>query len=179
MLQALEEFLPTTQAALQLVPARGGVSAQERAALTHTSGWATAKVVIVKVRDGFAMAVLPAACALDIGRLKGMIGRGDVRLATIQEIEEATRGCVAGAIPPFGALFHLPTFVDMRLLAGPRHHDAGGRLRHRDPDAREGIPAPGAAARRRFRRSGIAPGAGRHLARAPTAPARELRRARP
>ncbi|MBI1734310.1 MAG: phosphoenolpyruvate synthase [Candidatus Rokubacteria bacterium] len=117
MFQRLEEFLRARQAVFELVTHRGAVTAQEQAASMHTSGWVTAKVVIVKERDGFAMAVLPAACVLDLGRMKGMIGHGDVRLATVDEIARAAPGCAPGAIPPFGALFGVPTFADARLVA--------------------------------------------------------------
>jgi Ala-tRNA(Pro) deacylase len=82
----------------------------------HTSGWTTAKVVIANTRDGFAMAVIPAACVLDLRRLAGVIGRGEIRLATVEEIVGAAPGCAPGAIPPFGSLFGMPTLVDMRLL---------------------------------------------------------------
>jgi Ala-tRNA(Pro) deacylase len=78
-----------------------------------------AKVVIVKERDGYVMAVLPAAAVMDLDRLGGLIGHGEVRLATAEEIAGAVPGCAAGAIPPFGALFGLRAFVDRSLLDAP------------------------------------------------------------
>lgn len=114
--ERLQEFLESRQARYERVEHPGAVSAQEQAAVTHTSGWVFAKVVVVKERDGYVLAVVPAACVVDLDRLKGLIGHGEVRLATIEEIGLAVPGCAAGAIPPFGALHGLPTFADQALL---------------------------------------------------------------
>lgn len=116
MLKRLGEFLAAKQARFQLVTHAGGVTAQEQAATSHTSGWAMAKVVIVKERDELVMAVVPAACALDLDRLKGVIGHGDLHLAPVDEIEEAIPDCLPGSLPAFGALWGLRTFVDRRVF---------------------------------------------------------------
>jgi Ala-tRNA(Pro) deacylase len=73
-------------------------------------------VLIVKERDGFVMAVVPAATQVDLDRLRGLIGRDNVRLATVEELHGVVPDCMAGAIPPFGALYGLRTFVDRQLL---------------------------------------------------------------
>ncbi len=112
----LEEFLGARGAKYVVVPHAAAVTAQEMAAASHTPGSSVAKVVIVKERDGLAMAVLPATHVLDLDRLKGMIGHGEIRLATPEEIRHAIPDCLPGAIPPFGRLFGLPTFVDRALL---------------------------------------------------------------
>jgi Ala-tRNA(Pro) deacylase len=78
-----------------------------------------AKVVVIKERDGYAMAVVPASCVLDLDRLKGLIGHGDVRLASVEEIERVTGGVPGGAVPPFGGLYGLKTFVDRALANEP------------------------------------------------------------
>lgn len=116
--QRLEEFLRAKQAAYETLALPGLVTAQEQAAALHTSGWAMAKVVVIKERDGFVLAVLPACCVLDEDRMKGLIGHGEIRLATLEEIGGVIPACAAGAIPPFGMLFGLPTFVDRALLRG-------------------------------------------------------------
>ena len=116
MYRRLEEFLGARGAKYQLVRHPAAVTAQEQAAASRTSGWSVAKVVIVKERDGLAMAVLPACCVLDLNRLKGLIGHGDLRLASAEEIRSAIADCAPGAIPPFGQLFGVPSFVDRALL---------------------------------------------------------------
>jgi Ala-tRNA(Pro) deacylase len=120
MYQRLDEFLTARQAKWEAVEHAPAVSAQEQAAALHASGHTFAKVLIVKERDGVVMAVLPAATELDLDRLKGLIGHDDVRLATVEEIGDVVRDCAPGAIPPFGALYGLRTFVDQRLLRAAR-----------------------------------------------------------
>jgi Ala-tRNA(Pro) deacylase len=119
MYKRLEEFLGKRGAKYRLITHSGAVTAQEQAAQVHASGWSMAKVVIVKERDGFVMAALPAACVLDLGRLKGLIGHGEIRLATAEEIRGVVPDCAPGAIPPFGSLYGLRVFVDRTLVNRP------------------------------------------------------------
>jgi Ala-tRNA(Pro) deacylase len=62
------------------------------------------------------MAVLPACCTIDMDRLKGLIGLGEIELASVEEILKAFPGCALGAIPPVGRLFGVPTFVEEALV---------------------------------------------------------------
>lgn len=116
MLKSFEEFLASHGVKYELIEHREAFTAQEEAAAAHVSGWAWAKVVIVKEREGLAMAVLPACCAIETDRLKGVIGRGEIGLASVEEILEKFPGCELGAIPPFGRLFGVPTFVEEALV---------------------------------------------------------------
>lgn len=116
MYSTLTEFLLAKQAKYELVVHAGAVTAQEQAAASHTPGGVFAKVLVVKERDGFALAVLPASCVLDLDRLKGLIHHGEIRLATVEEIAGVVPDCAPGAIPPFGALFGVPTFIDKTLV---------------------------------------------------------------
>lgn len=117
MYERLETFLAARQARYEVVHHVAAVSAQEQAAVMHEPGMQVAKVLIVKERDGFVMAVVPAATQVDLDRLKGLIGHGDVRLATVEELRAVVPDCAPGAIPPFGALYGVRTLVDQRLLA--------------------------------------------------------------
>jgi Ala-tRNA(Pro) deacylase len=114
--QRLEKLLLEKGARYRVVTHHGAVTAQEQARESRTSGWKVAKVLIVKERDGYVMAVVPAACVLDLNRLKGLIGHGEARLAEMEEIRSVISDCVPGAIPPFGEMFGLRTFVDRSLL---------------------------------------------------------------
>lgn len=163
------EFLLARQARYRLIEHRAAVTAQEQAAATRTSGWSMAKVVVVKERDGFVMAVLPACCVVDLDRLGGLIGHGEVRLATVEEVRGVVPDCPPGAIPPFGDLYGLRVFVDRSLLrtrevtmpAG----DPGSAVRMRAAEFRrivdgtvgdfavaEALVASGGVARRRIAR---------------------------
>jgi Ala-tRNA(Pro) deacylase len=116
MLRRFEEFLGTHGATYDRVEHQEAFTAQEEAVVAHVSGWSWAKVVIVKEREGLAMAVLPACCAIEMNRLKGLIGRGEIELASVEEMLQTFPGCELGAIPPFGRLFGVPTFVEEALV---------------------------------------------------------------
>ena len=112
----LKEFLASRGAKHQLVPHPDAFTAQEQAAVSHVPGRSWAKIVIVKERDGYAMAVLPACYAVDLNRLKGLIGHGEIRLASLEEIQGVVPDEEPGAIAPFGGLYGLPVFVDRVLV---------------------------------------------------------------
>ncbi|HXJ78638.1 MAG TPA: YbaK/EbsC family protein [Candidatus Methylomirabilis sp.] len=116
MLKRFEEFLGAHAAQYERIVHAEAFTAQEEAAAAHVSGWSWAKVVIVKEREGFTMAVLPACCAIEMNRLKGAIGLGEIELASVEEMLRLFPGCELGAIPPFGRLFGMATFVEEGLL---------------------------------------------------------------
>lgn len=110
----MEELLGVRGVRYELVPHPEAFTAQEEAAKAHVSGWSWAKTVVVKDPVGLALAVLPACCTADLDRVKGLIGRGEIRLASVEEILAGFRGCALGATPPFGRLFG--TVVDESLV---------------------------------------------------------------
>jgi Ala-tRNA(Pro) deacylase len=170
MYERLEEFLRARQAKYEILTHGAAVTAQEQAAALHASGHGFAKVLVVKERDGFVMAIVPAATEIDLDRLKGLVGHGTIRLATVEEIRSVVPDCAAGAIPPFGALYGVRSFVDHRLLLVPQVTMPAGTfasaLRMRSTEFRrlvdahvgdfavpESLVAAGAVARPRARRA--------------------------
>ncbi len=119
MYDRLQQFLSAEQAEYETLGHDAAVTAQEQAAAMHVPGDRVAKVLVVKERDGYVLAAVPATTQVDLDRLKGLIGHDDVRLATVEETRAAVPDCVPGAIPPFGALYGLRSFVDHRLFAVP------------------------------------------------------------
>ncbi|HUM16368.1 MAG TPA: YbaK/EbsC family protein [Candidatus Nitrosotalea sp.] len=116
MNERLEELLGVRGVRYERVTHREAFTSQEEAAHAHVSGWSWAKTLVVKDPVGLALAVLPACCRADLNRLKGLIGRGEVRLATVEEMLAAFPGCEVGAVPPFGRIFGVPTIVEEALL---------------------------------------------------------------
>ena len=90
-------------------------TAQELAAVEHIPGKELAKVVIVKADGEFIMTVLPASHKLDLERLKEILSKGKVGLATEDEFKDLFPQCEVGAMPPFGNLYDLPVYVDTSL----------------------------------------------------------------
>ncbi len=75
--------------------------------------------MLIKAGDSFVLAVLPSTSWIDIVRLSGIVGAPTslVRLATPAELLATFNDCEPGAVPPFGRLYGLKTFVDAGLAA--------------------------------------------------------------
>jgi len=91
-------------------------TAQEVAARLHVPGRQLAKVVIAKVEGELAMLVLPAPARVDFSRLKEALGAEKVELAHEREFAERFPDCEVGAMPPFGGLYQVPTYMDETLM---------------------------------------------------------------
>jgi Ala-tRNA(Pro) deacylase len=90
-------------------------TAQEVAASAHISGYEVAKTVMVKVNGKMAMAVVPAPLHVDLRHLKELIGADQVTLAGEAEFKALFPECEPGAMPPFGSLYGMDTYVAERL----------------------------------------------------------------
>lgn len=116
LVERARRLLETGGAAYETLPHREAFTAQGVAAATHVSGWQLAKVLIARADDDApVMVVLPAACRLDTAALGRLLG-GKVSLVTEQEMESLFPDCETGAMPPFGQLYGMRTYVD-RCLA--------------------------------------------------------------
>ncbi|HSP54299.1 MAG TPA: YbaK/EbsC family protein [Dehalococcoidia bacterium] len=91
-------------------------TAQAVAESEHVSGRAVAKVVIVFADGKLAMLALPASRRVNFARAAEALGASDVRLAHEEEFQAAFPDCDLGAMPPFGNLYDVETFVDRSLL---------------------------------------------------------------
>lgn len=90
-------------------------TAQEIAASAHISGKELAKTVIAKVDGKLTMLVLPASYQVNLQHLSNTLGTKNVEIASEDEFESAFPGCELGAMPPFGNLYNMDTFVDKSL----------------------------------------------------------------
>lgn len=82
---------------------------------THVPGHEMAKVVMLMADGDLVMAVVPGHHMVDVDKARGELGAGDVRLASEPEFRATFGDCELGAEPPFGALYDVPTVVDLRL----------------------------------------------------------------
>ena len=90
------------------------VSAQRIAQAEHVKGRHHAKVVIVKSGDQHLMIVLPADHQIDLEKVEKAIGN-PASLGKEQEFKSRFPDCATGAMPPFGNLYDLQTYVDEHL----------------------------------------------------------------
>lgn len=80
----------------------------------------TLKAVLVRVSDGFALAVLPGSRRLDMKLVKEATADPHVRLATEDEIVAAFPEFELGALPPIPGIVGVKAYVDPVVL----DHDA-------------------------------------------------------
>jgi Ala-tRNA(Pro) deacylase len=76
------------------------VTASRLAEAEHITGHRVAKTVLLNAHNHPVAVVLPASARLDLTRVRGVLGFGDLRLAAESEIAEWFKGCEPGAVPP-------------------------------------------------------------------------------
>jgi len=92
------------------------VTAQRIAQAEHVKGRLHAKVVMIKSGEQRLMAVLPADHQIDLEKVGRVIGK-TASLDSEKEFKSLFPDCAIGAMPPFGNLYGLPTYVDKSLAA--------------------------------------------------------------
>lgn len=110
-LQKLTDYLDKYQKKYMVVKHSKAYTAQEIAASAHIPGKDMAKTVMVKVDGDIKMMVLPSTHHLDFKLVKEALKAKEVELATEEEFQELFPDCELGAMPPFGNLYGLETFV--------------------------------------------------------------------
>lgn len=113
-------------------------TAQEIAQRQHFSGNDMAKVVMLKADDQLIMAVVTGSQKVHLVTVRASLGANAVRLATEDEFVGKFPGCEIGAMPPFGNLFGVETYIDPRVTQDEMiYFNAGNhvqtvRLRYKD-----------------------------------------------
>ena len=112
-------------------------TAQKRARYLRLPGDVVAKSVLLRGKDGFLLAVLPATMHVNTSRLGALLAN-TFRLATADEIAPVFPDCEWGVVPPFGRLYGLRTFLedslrpDDEVVFESNHRAEGIRMSCRD-----------------------------------------------
>jgi len=138
IVERLEDYLKKNRIDYKTVPHPEAYTAQEIAAAMHVPGKELAKVVMIKAKERFIMAVLPASWRVDFNKFKEILNEKDLRLATEEEFKVLFPDCEAGAEPPFGNLYNVETYVDKSLTGDEEiffnagNHYESVRMTYRD-----------------------------------------------
>lgn len=89
--------------------------AREVAEAEQLPPYLLAKTVVVSGPVGYAMALVPADCKADLAELARALNFRHLRLATEEEVRRLFPESEVGAVPPFGALFGMPVYMDEQL----------------------------------------------------------------
>ena len=116
----LMQLLAERGVSYEVIPHREVFTANEVAMTSHVPGREFAKVVLVRDDAGADfMVVLPAALHMDPHVLRHVTGRHGIQLESEAELRRLFPDCEVGAMPPFGALYGLPMYVDPCLAREP------------------------------------------------------------
>jgi len=138
--QHLKSFLDSNGIPYESLAHATTYTAQGTATLMQISGKEIAKTVVLRAGaqgEETILAVLPGSKHVKFDKLAAAVGK-PVRLASETEFASQFSDCELGAMPPFGALYNLPVYVDESLAKDPEvvfnagtHHDAV-RMRYDD-----------------------------------------------
>lgn len=134
----LKKFLDDNQIGYDVMHHDPAFTAQELSARMHISGYEFVKVVVVKLDGAFALAALSAPLRINFRALAESAGARKCSLASEEEFQQLFPDCELGAMPPFGNLYNLPTFVDQdvthseNLVINAGTHAEAIRLRYAD-----------------------------------------------
>jgi Ala-tRNA(Pro) deacylase len=131
--QRLKAFLDSNYVPYESLSHSTTYTAQGTATMMQISGKEVAKTVVLcagALGDQTLLAVLPGPRHIKLDKLAAAVGQ-PVRLATEDEFCRLFPDCELGAMPPFGALYNLPVYVDESLAKDKEvvfnagtHHDA-------------------------------------------------------
>jgi Ala-tRNA(Pro) deacylase len=110
----LTDFLNQSKVRYEVLHHPEAFTAQELAAIEHVKGRSHAKVVMVKTNGELLITVLPADHRIDLEKLSEVTGR-KAALAVEAEFKELFPDCAVGAMPPFGHLYGVATYLDQSL----------------------------------------------------------------
>lgn len=115
----LKDFLDRHQVRYLTLDHSAAYTAMEVAEAAHIRGQLLAKSVIVDIDGQLAMLVIPASHRIDLERLKQSIRAFRMALASEDAFKGRFPDCEVGALPPFGNLFGMDTYLAEGLTEEP------------------------------------------------------------
>ena len=111
----LKSFFDTNNISYKLLTHPPAKTSEEVAKLRGTPLETGAKSMIIKIDEGFIEIVIPANKKFLSKPAKKYFNTNCLRFAYQNELDNLTH-CLQGAVPPFGSLFGLKTYVDKSLF---------------------------------------------------------------
>lgn len=121
----LRELLDQHQATYAVLPDPPAVPQPATGAPWRPATRTLARAAVIRQGSGLSLAVLPVSSRVDLARLSAAL-RDQVGLADEREIASAFPDCEGGAVPPFGVLFGLKTYLDESLTHDRHIHFSAG-----------------------------------------------------
>ena len=121
----LAQYLVNGGIEYDLVPHPHTETASASAAASQVPADSVAKAVVLKGRDGFMLAVLPASRHIQFDELQRLLG-SEVGMANEEQIETLFIDCEPGSVPALGAAYGLNVVVDDSLAQQSEIYFEGG-----------------------------------------------------
>jgi Ala-tRNA(Pro) deacylase len=114
---SLKNYLDERKVNYETITHTPAFTASGVAQAAHIPGAMLAKTVMIYIDRAMAMAVLPANHRVLLDDLRDLTGTDDVHLAHEDDFKRRFPDCEEGAMPPFGNLYGMPTYVAPSLAA--------------------------------------------------------------
>ncbi len=134
--QQLKEYLDANRVRYISIEHSVAYTAKEIADRVNIKGDQMAKTVMLSIDGVMSMVVLPATCRIRWDRFTRAVGTELVDLLSEEEFKDRFPSCEVGAMPPFGSLYDIPTYMfegfhnesDIAFRAGTHHEVIKMRL---------------------------------------------------
>lgn len=113
--QRLKQFLNQNEIDYLIIQHSPAFTAQGNAEAAHVSGRHFAKTVLVDLDGRLALVAIPAMCRVNLPYLARAVGATRAVLASESQFQSRFPSCELGAMPPFGNLFGMETYVSRDL----------------------------------------------------------------
>lgn len=113
--KTLKEYLDTQDIKYTTTNHSPAFTAMEVAQMAHVPGKQMAKVVITRLEQRLTMMVLPANYRINSARMVQAMHTANLRIASEGEFGHMFPDCELGAMPPFGQLYGMHTYVAQSL----------------------------------------------------------------
>ncbi len=119
--EAIVGFLDGAGIPYELVEHESVMSAAAEARVAHLPPEKVAKTVVLHDGSIYVIAAVPAACRLDMNKLRDLLGATrQLRLASEAEIARDFPSLEVGAVPPFGPMIPAAEVIDSALVGQER-----------------------------------------------------------
>jgi Ala-tRNA(Pro) deacylase len=109
-------FLEKTRVKHEVIEHRTVYTAFDKVQTLKVPGKIVGKTLVLKINGSLVLVSIPANKNLDKNKFKRIFKKKKIDFAKELLIKNRIKGVKVGAIPPFGNLWNLPTFVDKTLL---------------------------------------------------------------
>jgi len=114
--EEVKNYLDKAGVSYQAVSHPQTFSSTEEARAVGVRTQEVAKTLVVYIKGNQALVVLPGSTRMDSHKLRQAMGHSHARLALEEEMARDFPKYEVGAVPPLGALFGIPVYVDRCLL---------------------------------------------------------------